>query len=111
VPSLRNSTVFYTLSKISCICFVIIKDLSDEIPLALLGLDELMDVHASMLQQWCVVGFFNLIFKAVQKSNGRLNLRMMNKFRDILDTLELMEMQLSGRHYTWSSGTSSPTFT
>jgi hypothetical protein len=58
-----------------------------------------------------VVGDFNLIYSAVQKSTGRLNFRIMNRFRDTLDTLELKEMPLRGRKYTWSSGTSTPTFT
>lgn len=47
-----------------------------------------------------VCGYFNLIYKADDKNNSRLNRRMMNLFRCFLDD---MELNLHSRLYTWSN--------
>jgi hypothetical protein len=64
-----------------------------------------------MLPKWVVMGDFNLIYKATQKNNNRINFRMMNRFKSTLDSLELRELHLHGRRFTWSSGTKDPTLT
>jgi hypothetical protein len=48
---------------------------------------------------------------ANDKNNGRVNRRLMNSFRTILDDLEVKEMHLHGRRYTWTSGTANPMMT
>jgi hypothetical protein len=45
---------------------------------------------------------FNLIYKAEDKSNVRLNRRMMGKFKATLDELELKELLLHRRKFTWT---------
>lgn len=74
-------------------------------------LSELWSLRPAMLPQWVVLGDFNLIYRASQKNNNRINFRMMNRFKSTLDTLDLRELQLHGRRFTWSSGTAEPTLT
>jgi endonuclease/exonuclease/phosphatase family metal-dependent hydrolase len=57
------------------------------------------------------MGDFNLIYRATQKNNNCANNRMVNKFKNTLDSLELRELHLHGRRFTWSSGTENLTLT
>uniref|UniRef100_A0A452XF43 Endonuclease/exonuclease/phosphatase domain-containing protein n=1 Tax=Aegilops tauschii subsp. strangulata TaxID=200361 RepID=A0A452XF43_AEGTS len=50
-----------------------------------------------------VVGDFNLLVNPEGKSNARINRRMMARFRAKLNVLELKEVYLNGRRYTWSN--------
>ena len=50
-----------------------------------------------------VAGDFNLLVNPEDKSNERINHRMMDKFRSKLNSLELKEVYLNGRRYTWSN--------
>jgi hypothetical protein len=52
--------------------------------------------------EWLLCGDFNLIYKAEEKSNSRLNRRLMGKFISILKELELKELPLNGRNFTWT---------
>jgi hypothetical protein len=54
-------------------------------------------------------GDFNLIYRAEDKNNGNLNRAMMGRFRRLLNELNLKELPLLGRKYTWSNERSSPT--
>jgi hypothetical protein len=38
------------------------------------------------------------------KSNGRVNRRLMGKFKSLIDELELIELPLHGRKFTWNAG-------
>jgi exonuclease III len=69
------------------------------------------EVKAMVNARWLLVGDFNLIYRACDKSTGRINRRLMNSFRLLLDEVEMRELHLHGRRYTWSSGTQSPTQT
>ena len=51
---------------------------------------------------WLVAGDFNLI-TCEDKNNALINRRMMGRFRAKLNTLELKEIYLNGRRYTWSN--------
>jgi hypothetical protein len=44
-------------------------------------------------------GDFNLIYKTKDKSNSRLNRRLMGRFKAVLDELELRELPLHGRKF------------
>jgi hypothetical protein len=57
------------------------------------------------------MGDFNLIYKAEDKSNNRLNRRLMTSFKEALNEAQLMEIDLKGRAYTWSNEQIDPTFT
>jgi hypothetical protein len=56
-----------------------------------------------------MLGDFNLIYRATNKSNGNVNRRLMNRFCRLLDELEVKEIHFHGRKFTWSSGTANPT--
>jgi exonuclease III len=72
-------------------------------------LQELRDLLPSLSGPWAICGDFNLIYQAVDKSNGRLSRRMMGHFRRLLNDLELSELHLSGRLFTWSNEQLHPT--
>jgi hypothetical protein len=54
-------------------------------------------------EKWLLIGDFNLILQARDKSNNNLNRRLMGAFRDAIHDLELKELNLLGRKFTWSN--------
>jgi exonuclease III len=72
-------------------------------------LQELHDTRASLVGPWVLCGDFNLIYQAQDKNNDRLSRRMMGRFRSFLNDLELDELLLHGRLFTWSNERSHPT--
>ncbi|XP_073358163.1 uncharacterized protein [Aegilops tauschii subsp. strangulata] len=61
---------------------------------------EIRDLHAG---PWSIVGDFNLILNPEDKNNQAINRRIMSRFRSMLNRLELKEVYLNGRRYTWSN--------
>jgi hypothetical protein len=61
--------------------------------------------------RWVLLGDFNLICHASDKNNPRVNHRLMNQFRSVLEDLELKELHLHGHRFTWSNGMANPTLT
>lgn len=74
-------------------------------------LAEIRAVKQHTLDRWMILGDFNLIYRSTQKNNNRINHRLMNSFRWVLDELELKEIHLHGRQFTWTSETDNPTQT
>ncbi|KAF8730243.1 hypothetical protein HU200_017221 [Digitaria exilis] len=74
-------------------------------------LNEIRDIKTQALASWVILGDFNLIYRSCDKNNSRINHRLMNSFRWILDELELKEIHLHGRQFTWTSETANPTQT
>jgi hypothetical protein len=72
---------------------------------------ELRQLKLSVLTRWLILGDFNLIYKVADKNIGNLNRRLMLGFRRTLNHLEVKEIQLIGRKYTWSNALESPTMT
>jgi exonuclease III len=66
-------------------------------------LGELRWVKTNVTEKWLVLGYFNLILQAADKSNHNLNRRLMGAFRDLIRDLELKELNLRGRKFTWSN--------
>jgi hypothetical protein len=58
---------------------------------------------------WAVIGDFNLILDEADKNNARINRRTIRAFRDTVATLQLLDIHLHGRRYTWSSEREQPT--
>lgn len=54
-------------------------------------------------------GLQPIILQASDKNNSRLNRRQMGRFRQVIDDLELNEIQLNGRAFTWSNAKERPT--
>jgi len=72
-------------------------------------LEELWEIHADCPTPLLLCGDFNLIYQAADKSNDRLNIRSMRRFRRVIDDLQLEELYLHGRLYTWSNERRHPT--
>ena len=62
---------------------------------------ELQHRRDASLGPWMVLGDFNMILHASEKSNPNLNRGMMRKFKSFVDNNELKELYMHGRHFTW----------
>jgi endonuclease/exonuclease/phosphatase family metal-dependent hydrolase len=71
----------------------------------------LKQIKQSMNPRWLLLGDFNLIYWACDKNNGHVNRRLMNSFCSTVNELEIKEIHMHGRQFTWSSGTTDPTMT
>jgi mannosylglycoprotein endo-beta-mannosidase len=71
-------------------------------------LAELQQIGSSIQSPWIVCGVFNLVCSAEDRSSGRINRRLVNKFRHTLNSLSLQDMPLQGRRFTWSNGQLDP---
>jgi uncharacterized protein with NRDE domain len=68
-----------------------------------LFLEEITAIRDQYDGAWVIVGDFNLILDEADKNNGRINRRTMRRFRRTVAELELMDIHLHGRRYTWSN--------
>jgi exonuclease III len=66
-------------------------------------LEELRHVRQACTGPWIVGGDFNLIYQAVDKNNSILDRAMMGRFRRFINDVELQEIPLLGRNFTWSN--------
>jgi exonuclease III len=76
-----------------------------------LFMDELRALNQVAQDRWPLLGDFNLIYRTMDKNNCNINRRTMSQFRTLLNGIEMKDVHLHGRRYTWSSGTQSPTQT
>jgi hypothetical protein len=74
-------------------------------------MQELKLIWQNTDDQWLLLGDFNLRCRANDKSRGTVNRRILNRFISLLDEVEVKEVHLQGRRYTWSRGTANPTQT
>jgi hypothetical protein len=72
-------------------------------------LQEIRDTRAAIQGAWLICGDFNMIYQACDKNNSRLHHGVMRHFRSVLDDLQLDELHLSGRLFTWSNRRECPT--
>jgi endonuclease/exonuclease/phosphatase family metal-dependent hydrolase len=72
-------------------------------------LRELKRLKCSVKSQWMLLGDFNLIYKEQDKSNYRLNRQMLLRFRHALYHMEVKEVDLLDRKFTWSNNHAIPT--
>jgi hypothetical protein len=66
-------------------------------------LQELHELSHSHARPWLLTGDFNLIYRAEDKSNARLNIRRMRQFCQFLNSAALKDLHLRGRLFTWSN--------
>lgn len=64
-------------------------------------LGELGWMQHLVSDKWMLIGDFNMILQACDKSNDNLNRRLMGAFRDVIHDLSLKEFSLRGRKFTW----------
>ena len=72
-------------------------------------LEELKGIKPENNTRCLLLGDFNLICKATDKNNRRLNLSLMRQFREALNECELQEIHLQNRKFTWSNERRQPT--
>jgi hypothetical protein len=74
-------------------------------------LQEISDLRQHMRAAWLIIGDFNLIYRAEDKNNDRVNIRMLNRFKNTIDNLQLAPLELKGRRFTWCNDQQNPTMT
>lgn len=67
-----------------------------------------------MLRQYCIgpwsiAGDFNLIYRAADKKGLNLDCAMMGRFWRLINDLQLNEVDLLRRRFTWSNERAAPT--
>jgi len=72
-------------------------------------LSELSTIKGAANPAWLLLGDFNLICSALDKNNNRINTRMIQRFTRVLDDLQVLEISLNGKRFTWSNGQDAPT--
>jgi exonuclease III len=60
-------------------------------------LRELRTIRHHAKHEWLIMGDFNMIYKAQDKNNSRLNLRLMNKSKRAMNRMEVKEVDLMGK--------------
>lgn len=75
----------------------------------ILFLEDLQDTCASCAGPWLLGGDFSLVSSSVDKTNGRINRRTSNRFRRFIVDMELRDVYMHGRRYSWSNERESPT--
>jgi len=66
-------------------------------------LEHLRQIRGGCSGSWLLCGDFNLIYKAEDKNNAILNRRMRGRFRRFIDDVDIQELHLNGRRFTWSN--------
>lgn len=72
-------------------------------------LDDMIQFRQSFQGPWYLCGDFNMIYRASNKNNDRLDRRSMRRFRRFLNQARLQEIELTGRRYTWFNERVTPT--
>jgi exonuclease III len=72
-------------------------------------LNELTERRSLCPVPWIVLGDFNMIMYASEKNNENIDRGMMARFRRFAQELELKDLYMHGRIFTWSNGREVPT--
>jgi hypothetical protein len=67
-------------------------------------LEEIRSLRRAIQGEWLLCKDFNLIYKVEDKSNNKLNRRLMGRFKAVLDDLELRELPFHGCKFTRTNG-------
>lgn len=59
---------------------------------------------------WTLVGDFNVVRWLIDRSGGTHSFPLMNQFNDLLSFLQVQEISLQNRQFTWSSKRPNPSF-
>jgi len=58
---------------------------------------------------WLICGDFNMIYRAQDKNNDRLDRRNMARFRRFIDSVQVEEINMVCRSFSWSNRRDRPT--
>jgi hypothetical protein len=61
-------------------------------------MQEITNLKQHMLPAWLMLGDFNLIYRAQDKNNNRINLSLLNTFRSTIDNLQMAAIDLVGKN-------------
>ena len=70
--------------------------------------DELVGIQQYWNVPWCFFVDFNIVHFSSERRGGSRLTPAMEKFSDFIEDLNLIDLPLEGRSYTWSSGTEQP---
>jgi exonuclease III len=73
-------------------------------------LSELVRICEDEPLPMIVGGDFNIIRRREEKNNDNFNTRWTFIFNAIIESLDLRELSLSGRQYTWANRRDTPTY-
>ncbi|PNT64533.1 hypothetical protein BRADI_4g29894v3 [Brachypodium distachyon] len=65
--------------------------------------DELASVAQLATGHWALIGDFNLILRPSDRSNLNFNASEAARFADCINSLNLLEIPLLGRSFTWTN--------
>jgi len=71
-------------------------------------LADLLELQPQITGPWVLIGDFNLIRCATEKSTGNLDTTLCSLFNNTLDSLGVVELPLLDRLYTWSNKRADP---
>jgi len=71
-------------------------------------LQNLLELPPLITGPWILLGDFNLVRCAADKNNGQINVPLTNAFNDAIHQLNLSEIDLSDRLFTWSNKQPNP---
>jgi len=71
-------------------------------------LDDLIELQSSLSDAWVVLGDFNLIRSPDDRSNGNFNHQEAGWFNDAIEAMDLQELPLLDRRFTWSNRQEDP---
>jgi hypothetical protein len=72
-------------------------------------LEELEAIRDTCPGPWAVTGDFNLILNEADKNNEQINRANLSRFRRTVAMLELQDLHLHWRWFTWSNERENPT--
>jgi hypothetical protein len=74
-----------------------------------LFLADLLDVAANVAVPWMLIGDFNITRCPADKNTASINSSIASRFSQTIDTLELIELRLLDRLFTWTNKWAEPT--
>ncbi|XVE95789.1 hypothetical protein REPUB_Repub02eG0163900 [Reevesia pubescens] len=72
--------------------------------------EELLSILSNLAVHWCLGGDFNVVRYPHEKNGVGYNLGAMFQFSDFIEELGLVDLQLEGGKFTWSSNREEPCF-
>lgn len=82
----------------------------DSTPIKLEFLQELQNLQNIVSGPWALMGDFNVPRWMIDRSGGVRSFRVMDRFNEVLDDLQVLEVPLKNRMYTWSNKRPDPSF-
>jgi exonuclease III len=105
----HSLSMMITVKETNYVFFMTVVYAPPDDPGKLSFLQEIQSLKPVDSSAWLVVGDFNMIYQARDKSNLNLNRSLMGSFRHTLDSYELFEFNLQNQKFTWSNERAGPT--